>query len=193
MEYIENRFRDEERKAYDCFKAFAASAAMIYNKYYPTDYGEHYDVLACNHTGGTEIIELKLRGNLADKFKDCFIETHKYANLMNDWTKEGVMPIYMNFIGDENNVYVWYLPEIDESRMTLYKNVPIHQADGTIEYHDRYGLKWEDARHYIKGVRQPSPNAIWKNMPMARQYEIDFENNKIKNENKLYNDGQSDN
>lgn len=147
MQYIEGQFTKEEREAYLNFKEFAKHNPKIYSDFAPTKYGTRHDVDCYNVTGGTETVELKLRASNADKYKDCFIEPRKLDYLVWNWETNSYMPIYINFIGDWKNVYVWYIPQIRYKK--FYKNVPILQGDGNISYEDRYGLSWQEAYHYV--------------------------------------------
>ena len=141
-EYIPNKFKKEEMEAYSCFKFFAKHNNKIYTDFYPTNYGERYDVFNLNHTGGTCYVELKKRKAKADEYQTCFIEVDKYNYLINEWRNNKIMPVYINFIGDAKNVYVWYLPQI--TNCEFHPNILI---DGEIE--DRIGLEWSQAHHYV--------------------------------------------
>ena len=140
--YIMNKFKKDESEAYNCFQDFAKHFPKVYAEYYPTEYGKRYDVFNLNVTGGTCFVELKKRKAHSDDYPTCFIEVDKYKYLINEWRENQIMPIYINFIGDSKNVYIWYLPQITSCE--FHPNIKI---DGEVE--DRIGLEWCQAHHYI--------------------------------------------
>ena len=99
------------------------------------------------------------------------------------------MPIYVNFIGDARNVYVWFLPMIKTAQ--FHPNILI---DGEIE--DRIGLEWSEAYHYVWNeklcqyeCRKPSCKLIQLNKK-ALEFNGDYDTlNEIKiiNEKNMFN------
>lgn len=145
--YVAGQFDEEERLAYENFEKFAMYIPKVYTTYTGTPSGTRIDVRGNNYTGGCECIELKKRDLKADNFGDCFIEPDKYDAMMNYWEEQDCFPIYINFIGDWKNVYVWYLPEING--YSIHRDVWIRHQNGLYSKEDRYGLSWADAHHYV--------------------------------------------
>lgn len=140
--FIYGKYKKEEIEAYNDFKRFASYNNKMFNEYFPEKYGSKHDITNYNYTGGTSYVELKKRRINADKYEDCFIELGKWEYLINEWRINKIMPIYINFIGDSDNVYIWFLPQVKTGN--FHPNVLI---DG--EYEDRIGLKWNEAHHYV--------------------------------------------
>lgn len=142
--FIYGKYEKEEELAFNAFKK-AATGITSTSEYHETNYGTYYDVWAKHKNGQVEHIELKLRKAGADNNDTAYIEPEKWINLMKDYRErqEHPLPIYINFIGNETNVYVWNLQNI--------KNAKFHASvwiDG--EYQDRIGLYWTDAWHFVK-------------------------------------------
>lgn len=145
--YVAGQFDEEEQLALIEFEKFSKYLPKIFDSYTGTPSGTRVDVFGTNITGGCEYIELKKRDERADKFEDCFIEPEKYTSMMNSWDDKGCFPIYINFIGDYKNVYLYYLPEVSDKK--LHKNVRIRHQNGLYSREDRYGLPWNQAHHYL--------------------------------------------
>ena len=142
--FIYGQYNKEEQLALDCFtKAYTGVTSV--SEYNPTNYGTYYDVWAKNRNGEVEHIELKLRKENTDRFKTCFIEVEKWSNLLRDYRDrpEHPKPIYINFIGNEKNVYIWDLSKVKSA--SFHPNIMV---DGEIV--DRIGLRWEDAWHFTQ-------------------------------------------
>lgn len=147
MEYKEGQFTEEEKQAYRDFIQLASHAPHWFSHYAPTPYGTRHDVLAYNYTAGTEAVELKKRTLSATGYTDCFIEPSK-LNYLKSLDTDNVMPLYVNFIGDWRDVYIWIIPNLMGNRMKHHKSVRIYTPEGDVEYVERYGLRWDDAYHF---------------------------------------------
>ena len=152
--YVPGQFDKEEELAFKDFAKFATYLPNIYHTYTGTPSGSRIDVRGNNITGGCECIELKKRSHKADSYQDCFIEPEKFDALMGYWEDDGCFPIYINFIGDWKNVYVFYLPEIEHYEK--HRNVHIRHQNGLYSVEDRYGLYFKDAHHYIYDMETDS-------------------------------------
>lgn len=140
--YKHGIFKSDEKKDSDYFKKFAETAKR-FSQFKETEYATFYDIIAWNLSGGTEAVELKTRGKGTDKFKDCFIEPEKFGDLKNLWLWYRTLPLYINFIGDWKNVYIWVLPQL-QNTLNFYPSVLI---DG--KWESRIGLRWDEAYHYV--------------------------------------------
>lgn len=40
---------------------------------------------------------------------------------MDYWNNEGYLPIYINFFGDADDVWLWILPEVDITKCPTYE------------------------------------------------------------------------
>lgn len=145
--FVKGQFDENERLALTEFEKFAGYLPKIYTSWTGTPSSTRVDVFGSNYTGGCEYIELKKRSEKADKYPDCFIEKEKFQAMMDNWEERGCFPIYINFIGDYKNVYVFYLPEVVD--IEEHKNVVITHQNGLKSREDRYGLQWDQAHHYI--------------------------------------------
>lgn len=142
--FIYGKYENEEEEALNCFEKFAEYYPESFREYTPTKYGTYYDVHATSKNGSEEHIELKLRADGSDSYPTCYIEPHKWENLMKSYRREEALPIYINFIGGYNNVYMFQLENIKNAQW--HPSVTIHGED---EEQDRIGLDWKDAWHFI--------------------------------------------
>lgn len=142
--FIYGKYEKEEAAALACFEASYTGVTTL-DTYISTTYGTHYDVSGTNRRGQDEHIELKLREENADKYPTAYIEPEKWQNLLRDYRDlpNKPLPIYINYIGGESNVYVWDLSRV--------KNAQWHASlwiDGMEQ--DRIGLNWKDAWHFVQ-------------------------------------------
>lgn len=145
-EWVDGKYTQQEEKAFNEFEKTVIHIPEFFNGYCQMEYGCYYDVLSCNITGGTEHVELKLRDANADKFPDCYIEPEKYMALQKDWRENCIAPLYVNFIGDWKNVYIWFLPQLKYTN--FHANVKVKSDNDDYEIVDRIGLHWDEAYHY---------------------------------------------
>lgn len=54
-------------------------------------------------------IELKNRYDKPYQQQTVFIEPQHYARLIDDWRYDGIIPLYINFLNDDNSKMVWNL------------------------------------------------------------------------------------
>lgn len=152
--FVYGKYTKEEELALDAFKRAYTGCTSV-TEFEPTEYGVYYDVWGKNKNGQVEHIELKLRKDGSDKFSTCFIETEKWHNLLKDFRErqEKPLPIYINFIGDASNVYVWDLSKVKHAE--FHGNICI---DG--EMCDRIGLSWKDAWHFVQDAETGIYNIV---------------------------------
>jgi hypothetical protein len=158
IDYVPGQFDEEEKLALEQFEKFASYFPKIYTSWTGMASGSRVDVMSENITGGCASVELKKRSEDAERFGDLFIEPDKYNALKNIWEDRGYFPIYINFIGDYKNVYVYYIAEVE--RYSLHRNMLIRHQNGEYSREDRYGLYWEDAHHFIYNEETDSYNEI---------------------------------
>ena len=124
--FEKNKYDNEEQLDYELFKTFN-NRAKHKRLFCPTESGKKFDIMGVNlESKIEEVIELKLRKHYflnTEKYDGIFIEPWKYDNLMDYW-KQGYKPIYINFFDNNaEDVWIWILPEIDESKIGKRDNI----------------------------------------------------------------------
>lgn len=144
--WVPGKYADTEAVASDNLRKLAPHLPMFFSSITEMPYGNVYDFDAVSSTGSQEVVELKTRDESAINYKTCYIEPEKWVNLMKYWREDDLAPLYLNFIGDYTNTYIFFLPQVETPK--FYTNVLVKSDDGKYEEVDRLGLKWENAYHY---------------------------------------------
>lgn len=142
MEYIKDRFVNEENRDYNLFCEFARHYPDMFDTYVATEYGCPFDLLCRTVTGGTYCIELKYRNT---KYDTCFIEWDKYTTLKKLWNYKKWLPVYICFF--ENEIYMWILSEV--SKADIHLNIEITAPTGEKYLGDRIALYYDEAYRFV--------------------------------------------
>lgn len=176
MEYIEGRFKKQEREDIERFIEFVAQYPKNYALSAETVYGTVVDVVSQDENGNTYATELKTRRKGSLNYPDCYIEVKKWENLMKLWRENKIYPLYINFFEDADDIYIWDLPMLKSAN--FYPNVWLTTIKEEV---DRIGLPWKAAYHINKNIVVPPDKQYIKNSRVRPQHKtIDF-NNKIDN------------
>ena len=157
MEWLEGYFEKEEQID---LENWLRAEPIIFNgklqQSAETKYGTCVDIVAQNIEGIYYNVELKTREPHC-KYNTYFIELTKWTNMMTLWRNYGVIPLYVNFVGDE--VYVWNLARIIKAEFKA--NIKIWKGDALREtVDDRIGLYVENAWVYSNGKKIADPTGI---------------------------------
>lgn len=119
-QFDKNKYNKDEQIDYELFSTFN-NRTKHKRLFCPTNPASKYDIFSIKLESKTEeVIELKLRDKKYLEGDDIFIEPWKYDNLMEYW-KKGYLPIYINFFGDADDVWLWILPEVDITKCQTYE------------------------------------------------------------------------
>ena len=139
--FIPYKYLSEETIDYQYFKQFAAQHPESFKNHHEMNYGHYFDVSAITKDGTPAEIELKLREPDAERYRTCYIEVVKHQKMMADYRKTGILPVYINFIGDNKTMYLFRLDRLKHGEVDFSKMI-----QG--EPQDRFGLYWSDAWLY---------------------------------------------
>lgn len=102
----------------------------------------------CKDSKGNVInCELKVRQSL--KFDSIFIEPGKYANLIRLYKEKGIIPLYLNFSGNECIAF-------DLRRCRVYDVGEVRIWDGSNKCYqlvNRYSIPTSDGVRYVDGIK----------------------------------------
>lgn len=139
--------------AFDNFKEFA-NRKHWFKDFAQTPPKTYFDVLCTPLNGKQWKVELKGRimGYKKDgtpEYEDCYIEFGKHKKLVTNAYMDNMIPVYINFINDWRDVYVWNL--FETRKLTPHYNCKVKKTPESTEYktEDRFGLDWKDAYHYV--------------------------------------------
>lgn len=152
-----------QQKENDCYEKlmdFNAHLSLIDLGRCPEKY--HTDASGYTFDGRYLNIELKDRDmNLLDDFRlsgetngksyyaeDLFIESHKIADMLLDYTVEGKVPLYINFIND-NTIILYNLATLKHRPKKVSKRIKSELYNG-FELGKRQCLHMDDAWIYKK-------------------------------------------
>lgn len=156
MEWKEGYFEKEEQMD---LENWLKAAPLIFNgklqQSAKTEYGTCVDIVVQSKEGIYYSVELKTR-EMHD-YGTYFIELGKWVNMLKLWRKYGVVPLYINFVGD--TLYIWNLARITNAKfkpnITLWKNDTLKKTIG-----DRICLYTENAWIFSKGEKVSNPTGI---------------------------------
>lgn len=113
----------DEQRDFELFCTFN-NRSKYKRLFSPTDLLTRWDIESVKLSNlQEERIELKWRDKSFLTAEDIFIEPWKYAHLMDYWNNEGYLPIYINFFGDADDVWLWILPEFDKNKLHKHEKV----------------------------------------------------------------------
>lgn len=180
-QFIEGKYVKEEERDLKCFEIFAQHYPKTFSRWKESEQGTFFDILSQNTTGGTVLIETKLRNN--DYGNDLFIELEKVVSLSYSYSQDGYLPVYINFIGGYKDIWMWILPNVKDM-----KYYPCVKIDG--DFVPRLGLPKEYGYHFIWNDKtntydcfQPAKKP--KIEPVAKYSSMDIFDRPINNNNFL--------
>lgn len=159
----ENNYFDlNEIKGEELMNSLNNSTKWLNNLQRPTIDRLYYDMSGETFDGRTVIVELKYRnavlidGGMSGCTKNgpytadtVFIEDYKLCDMLLDSEVEGVVPLYVNFLGDDTAV-IFNLSKLTK-RPKRFTNIKIESKGyGAMQRTNREGLYFDDAIIYQK-------------------------------------------
>ena len=143
------KYLKEEERCLDYFHRLVKHLKE-FKQWASTAYGCSADVICLNITGGTSAVELKWRKPYALRFNTLFIEPGKLDYLLRLWRDKGIWTYYINFFGDKDYCWLFFIPGIEHlvGTFNIQENITIHENGGSelkkgdrVELPFKYGYK----------------------------------------------------